>query len=740
MTRSQGVAALVLLTLSAIAASGLGALEQDGPAAFALADDHPVSVATELLESKTAGEDLLVVVVEKKPVGSHGLIDPEGVAVLESVTAVLESMPEFDVVRSVVNASIVTEVDGAMTAATPLRPPPESIASWSEARSVVLSDPFTQGQLVGPEGQVAAAIAWRWRGGADAGLVRRLNFALKDESFRESAAGTQLQEIVNEVRMAIAFGDLPGPDDVEIAKRLSTLEEPGAEIEELLSQWRLEHGADDDDVIAALRVRLSELESAASDAGIRLGLAGKPVTEAALTRHFPPSVARALGALALLALLVGFSLRRRPLTALAAGAVAPVVLGVCFGLYGATGVPLHPLTACLAFLAAWWALTWGVGRTEGAEGHPLGLLLWVLPLCAGASAALTLEGGAVAGCIAELVAVLAVVALFPRPPSPAPTVSEASPVPGLVVSGLVLMLAVVVLAPRGVGVDPSRLLASSSEAGWPAQRLAETMGTVPAAYLVAESADSGDRPFAAPRRIAALRETEEVLRANEVIAGSLGWSDFVASLHRAVSKDETTDLPQSGDAVEQYLLLFARPEETTALVSTELDVTSTILRSVDGMGAKLASLDVPPEREGVRFSLAGAALAMMVSARDQVRRAGWALAALGLFALALPVPRGGRNQRLPRLLGTLAAAAAGLAGASVLEGAVTPVALLGSLAGAGLVAGSWSWNLRAALTALALGAAAAFGLLASPVVILRALGVALSLPCVLGWLLRLTRR
>ncbi|MEE2829990.1 MAG: hypothetical protein VX498_12440, partial [Myxococcota bacterium] len=484
-----------------------------------------------------------------------------------------------------------------------------------------------------------------------------------------------------------------------------------------------------------LAKRLSESEEAE---GMRLGVAGPAMTSQTLERLFPPSLLRALLALALLAGMAVFFLRRRVVPALAVGVLGPVVFGLSLGLYAALGFSMNPNTAVLAFLGAWAAVSWGVARTESGGGKLVVLVAWGCPLALAALLALGATAGGGAGLVCLLVASLAA-AVLASPPSPALVGLHGRSVPGLALALVLVLVGGGLALQQAPGLDPSRMLASSEEGGWPARVLGRAMGTVPMGYLVVDARGSSDRPFADPANLAILREAQEELQAEVGVRAAVSWSDFVAEIHARVAGVETGALPSTRAAVEQYLLLFGRPDETRVLVSTGLDLGLVLVRSRYGEGARLASLAEPKPRGLPVVALGGDAMVMMVAARSQsIRIALFGGLLLALMALVLPLPAGSPGAlRLLRFVGVAASLSCALALSGVVEAALTPTALFGALAVGGLVGASWSWNFRAALSTLGVGAASACGLLASPVLALRGLGLVLLAGCVVGWLLRL---
>lgn len=739
MGSTRLTAAVVLGVLFAVAAVGLGRLAPDPAAVFSLPEEHPVAQATRLLNEVTAGDDVVVVVVHQTGEAVAGVLRSEGLEILEAAHSAMESLPQFVAVRSVLNAPILTQVDGAMTAVTPLRPPPDSIDGWSEARGLLLVDRFVLASLLSEDARTAALVGWLWSGSPDRWLARRASFALKQEAFRNSTPGRAVQGLINEARMAVALGDEDGPADGVIAGRLRKLAAEDPAISDLVTGWerspKRSLGAS---ASAALQPLLEVLAEQSGAKGFRLAQVGEAVVEQQIEALYGPSLARGLALLALLAGLINFGLRRSFGAALLAAVAAPAALVVLLGLFGFLGVGLHPVSLACAFLAGWWALVFGTARGEGAGDDPLGMALWILPLGAGTMSVIGYgAGGGPAAAATVLVAVLVAVACFtPREQAAQPPNLPSGSSLGL--ASVVVLLGGCFLWNAGIGLDPSRMLAESEDVGWAAATLAEDLGTVPAAFLVHDFRDGVERGLTEPEVLRSIFHAQRAVAdphagaAGSSLRSVVGWVDYVLALAAGMGDAE----PLSGQraTIEQYLLMFHRPADTFALASSDLKVAVSLLSLERGAGPRLAqgagSLSGPaPEPQ-----LAGSALEMMVASRCAVQRGVTGL--LALLVLFFGLGRTGGNTLRPRVgqaALVVASMALGLSSAAMVEGVVTTSALLASLAAGGLIAASWSWGDRAALMALGLGGASACGLLVSPILGLRGIGLVLLLACLAAW-------
>jgi hypothetical protein len=736
VTRNRLAAALFLLLLFAAAGAGIGDLTPDATALYQLPSEHPIAQATDLLNETTYGEDALVVVVHSDGEHPHGMIRSDAIERLESLQLKLEAMPAFREVRSGLNLPIFGERDGVLTAQTPLRPKPTSVDEWSQARRMLTADPFVSSGFLGGEMKTAVIIGWLWSGASDEWLARSAAFALRQEDFRSSDLGVIIQTTLNEARLAVAMGEVSGSADAEIARRLLARAAEDPEVGAQVREWQGLHDALSTAAAAELSSVIAARAVDLEKASLRAAVFGPGLVESRLQTLYQSSLVRAAAALALFAGLVTFGLRRSKAEAAWAAVAAPVALVVLFGLYGLLGVPLHPLSASAAFLAAWLALMLGTGRAEGAGDDPLGLAVWILPFGAGVFALFGSKVGGPATLILLLVPLVTSLAFFlPReqrvlPPNVVPRRWGL----GAVILSLV---GVVFLVRAGVGLDPSKLVAPSEPIGWAAEILSEDLGTAPPVFLVTDHRSGDPRSLSRPEVIREVSDAE--LRVKDAAQGAVrsivGWPEFIINLDRGMGGDGM--VPTKQDTVDQFLLMFHRPEDTGALVSADLEVSTSLVALRPGaapafIAAVIGGLELEPSQ-----SMAGSGVEMMLASRRAVQRGLVGFAALAILFLGLGwVGREATRPRLAQAAGTLLALVVGLNAAVLVEGVVTPTALLSALASGGLLAPSWSWGDRAALLSLGLGGAAALGPIASPVLALRGLGLVLLCSCLVAWMVR----
>jgi len=720
----------------AAAGAGIGNLTADARAIYELPSEHPIAQATDLLNETTHGEDALVVVVHSDGEHPHGVIRSDAVDRLESLQLQLEGMPAFRAVRSGLNLPIFGERDGVLTAQTPLRPKPTSVDEWSQARRMLTADPFVSSSFLGGEMKTAVIIGWLWSGTLDEWVARSAAFALREEGFRSSDLGVAIQSILNEARLAVAMGEVSGSADAEITRRLAERAAEDLRVGTQVREWEGQHDALNTAAAAELLSVLGAEEPDLQKAGLRAEVFGPSLVESRLESLYESSLVRAAAALALFAGLVTFGLRRSKAEAAWAALAAPVALVALFGLYGLLGVPLHPISASAAFLAAWLALMLGTGRAEGAGDDPLALAVWILPFGAGVFALFGSDVGGPATLILLLVPLVSALAFFlpreqrDRPPNELPSRW------GLMAIALSLV-GTVFLVRAGVGLDPSKLVSASDPIGWAAEILSEDLGTAPPVFLVTDHRSGAPRSLSRSDAIRAVSDAQRHVEGTTqgAVRSIIGWPDFITNLDRGMGGGGVVPLKQ--ETVDQYLLMFHRSEDTAALVSSDLEVSTSLVALRPGAGpafvaAVAAGLELAPSQ-----SMAGSGLQMMLASRRAALRGMVGFAALAILFVGLGwVGREAIRPRLAQAAGTLLALVVGLSAAVFVEGVVTPTALLSALASGGLLAASWSWGDRAALLSLGLGGAAALGPIASPVLALRGLGLVLLCSCLVAWMVR----
>ena len=654
--------------LALVACLGLTRLTVDGAAPWTLPPDAPLAQANARLNVATGGDDLLAVAVVDRRGGAHGLLDADGVAALERVQAMLSEAPGLHRVRSVLNAPLVDTRDGTITASTPFSPPPSDPATWQVARARLLTDPFA-GQLISSDGRVASAVGWIDRGSRESAMVSAMNRELRRGQVPPDQA-PQLRKLVSQARLAVALGEAEGPPDVAVARALE-----GSAVA-LERGWVASAEAQVADpagvATAAVRAALTDLEL---PEGIHAELTGPRATEDALAAETPRAVRAALLAILAAAGLAGARRRRRPAEGLAAVVAGLLAFGGSLGLCGWMGVGLHPWLALLALLVASWTASLVVaGRGPALRSAPA--------VAAPAGLALVLGGGpgvAAVG-LGSFALGLTLAAGFASPtdePDPAPARWPVLPLL-LVLAGLLATL-----VGRPLGLDPARMLAAGHAVGAATAVLGQELGTAPAAFLLYEG--GSPRAIARPASLRALDSLQQAIEADAAVVKSASWADLIAQLHRAVAGPEGGRLPESEALVEQYLLLFGRPQETRALASAELDMAPILLRlSADG-GTQLARLADRFPADDDAVTLVGQAVAMAVCARDRARLGGLGLL-LGFILLCGGLGWGRRDRWSALALAGTAGAVAIAVAAWALGSIGLPAILAGGVAAGGSAA------------------------------------------------------
>lgn len=674
------------LLVALVLGAGIPRLVIEPGAPFALPEDDPVRVATEAMTEATGGDDVVLVALYR----SEGLLDGSGIAALEALRERLEREPGLERVRTVHRSPLLSSEGGVLSAVTPLWPVPEG-AALEAARARVLADPFTVRSLVGPEGRVVVVPAWVRRATAGTLLASIASKELEDEAVRTTPAGMDARSAVEGARLAVALGDEEGPADAVIAKRLLALDE-----NPLVRSWRdqAELTAEDPSAAALAGARRA-LAGIDLPPGTRGAVLGQAAVEDVAGKAFPLGAGVALlailGALTVLGLARGGDGLRPALL----GAVAAVSV---FGGLGWFGGPLHGLTGLLPLGAV---VVGGLGARRSSPAVVLAALTPLAGLALGARAP-----GLVVG-------LLVLVALGGAAGVSAP--DDARPVaPRSRAAGAVLaVLGLVALAMAPLGMDPSAILGRGVPEGALAARLQEAGGMAAPASLVLV----GDGPgaLARPESLQALADAQGGLAGQDGVAASTTWADFLARLHGAVSGE--AGLPRSDALVEQYLLLFGRPEETRPLVAPDRSVGGGFLWLEEGQGGRLGALAGPVD--GGPVVVAGAAASLARAARLEARGAA-AFGGIGLLLGVVLLLVGRRDPLVP-----LAAALGGAGLTALVAGAWGWEACFVGACGFGLAAGA-PRSLRLA----GLGGAAA---LASPVLGLAATGAGLAAAALLGW-------
>lgn len=695
-------AALAGVIVALLLCAGLPRLTLDGAAPFRLPDDDPLVAANAKLVKETGGDDLVAAVISDSRGGPHGLLDADGVAALESVRAALGSNPALRGVRSVTTAPILGEREGAMSASTPFLPAPTDPDGWSAARSALLGDPFVP-QLISDDRRVAVVVGWVDRRPADAALVGAVSAALRGGGLPPEVA-IELRRVLSEARLAVALGDEEGPPDAVAARRLA--EHPAVRERGWVAAAE-DQAADPAGVAWADAV--ARLAAVDLPQGITAAVAGPRASEEALSLQAPIAVRFGLLAVLAAAGLAGGRVRRRPSEGLVAVVAGVLAFGGSLGASGWLGQGLHPWLPILALVTAAWTSSLVVaGRAEvGASA------LWV---AAPAGLVLAAGGGpGVAGAAAVSLG-LGLLLAWGLAPRRAPRSAPAPAVSVPVATALALLL-LALAAGQPQGVDPSRLLAPRHPVGAATHALAEALGTAPGAFLVYDGGAA--RAITHPRALQHLVSLQRALRNDAAVRSTASWADLIAQLHRAVAGPDAERLPEHADAVEQYLLLFARPDETRALASLDLSLAVVLLRLAPGGGAHLARLSDEFGAGDDAVTLAGQSVEMARASRTRARMA---FVALGLGLLLLGLGAALRRD---------ASAFAGALACAAVAGAVTTLSL-GSLSfasalAAGIVAGGSAATLRGGPGRVAAVPLLALGVLAgSTVTLYSALGLGVS--------------
>ena len=735
MKRDLLPAVAVVGVLLLLAGLGLPRLVLDGPRAYALPAGHPLPELSARLNAATGGDDLIAVVVVDESGDEAGLLDADGVALIEQIRDGMERLAVFGRVRSVTTAALMADVEGALTAVRPLVPAPADPAGWRAARAAVLADPFVRDLLISPDGRTALVAGWLLRGTPEELLARRVTVALRDPEFRAGEAGAALQELVNGARMAVVLGEASEPVDEELGRRLHALVESGGPGAARVAAWRQ---ASVEDPAAGAVAEVDALLAGLDPGGdVRVGVAGVAVVEAALTEAVPAGVRLGLLGLVLLAGLVA-SMGRR---SVADGAVATVGSAIAFvvslGLFGLLGVPLHTLSALAALAGAAWAA--GLLAARSAGGLPANS---AVVLCAALSG-----GAAVTGLVASAAALAPVIGLAvgstvglvtpigPRrrdTPTP-PPVWDQPRWWSTQLAALLLLVGIYGASGRVAGVDAAGLLATSEPAGRATVDLAEGLGVAPSAWAVYRDPDH-ERALAEPVALSGLRLVQRGLEADEAVAGTRSWSDFVSALHSRVSGAGEGELPGELALVEQYLLMFGQEDEVRSLVSADLGLGVAFVRLAPGGGAHLGRLAERWPADGRPVALAGQGVLVSLAARLGARRmlrAGAVTLALALVLVL--VGASSRAQGVRRagtdMLGLAAAALLALAAASQVLGAAAPACCLAGSTVLGAATLSALLPRRQAFALLLVTGAGAALMIPSPALELRAFAVGLLVGC-----------
>jgi len=674
--------ALTLAVLGVfVALAGLPRLTVDPDAPFRLAEDDPMAVADAALRATTGGDDLLAAVVWQE---DGAPLSREALAYLDELYEGLLREPALTRTRSPLRAPLLQSEGGVLSAATPLHPLPDG--DTSAGLAALRADAFVAGTLLSEDGTLAILPSWIARDPADTVLVRLATSSLADAEVRATAAGKAAKQAVEQARLAVVLGTATGTADEEVAKALRAL----APTNELASDWvrRADAIAKDPDAAAVAQIR-AVLAGAAPPAGVRAAAIGEGITSGRLAALYPIAVALLIGGLLLgLGLSGGSSSPRSPMEGVLAALVGGLAAGFTVGAMAWLGAPQHSLTALAPIVAAAlacaaWLGAPGVGRALVMVAPALGL-----GIATGSTPGAVVSFGAAAAAVIVVAGLRGGGGDFS---------AARSPVPSLVVAAL----GVGAVVAQPLGIDPAALLSARTPAGAAMQALdAAGMATSGQLALLGD----GERPLAKPDALEHLRAAQQELAGDPAVAGTVSWADFVARLHGAVSGED--GLPADPALVDQYLLLFGRPDDVRPLVAPDLSVGGGMVRMKPGRGAELGRL--AGEHTGV----------VVTGGPARVTRAGRALAAHGgagwllglVIALGLLFARGSRD------LSAVAAATVAVATSGFFAGAVGAESL---------VAGAVAWGCVVALGRSAWGVVLGGLALFSPAVGLASVGLGL---------------
>ncbi len=664
---------------------GLGGLHEDGAQAFRLEHDSPLVQLNAALVEKTGGDRLVLAMLRNEA----GLLDEAGVAAIEQVRGIMAATPGITRVQAVHVVPLLESVDGTVKAVTPLSPPPADSAGWAAARSRVLNDPLLRDQLISADGKSALVVGWVQPIEEAEVLAAEAQHALRNETFRSSPAGQRIQQQINAARMAVALGEVSTSPQAEVGRRLSALLTEGGPGSAELARWQslaeqLQHDPDAA-VLSSLEAAVAELAPAG---GTRVRLFSPRMLQDGYADAFRDTMVAFVAVLLLT--LLWFVARRRGL--LAAG-VATLLCALCMaaslGGGALLGLQLHPLTALAALSGGLWLAVLLLLRppsrslrllTAAVLGAPIllalpgGPALNDLRLCAAVSWVLAVL-------LAELWAELPFAERSDQdPPSALYQQLAQLSVPWAWL--VVLCCSLALLLSKPIGLDVGRLVGAQVEVGETCVLLGRHFGAAPGAFLVLSGSDPNTATQ--PASLRALADAQQQLSRHPAVRSVVSWSDFVSVLHGAVAGAEAGTLPSEASLVEQYLLLFDRPEISRMLVSEDRSMAVAVVRTALRGGAELGHLEQFLPAGAAQPALAGEAVAMSLSVRRQAQglALGAVLAALLLVAVLLRLRSRGATAGLRggSLAVPVSAASLCLAAAAYIAGAI---------GAAGVVAAGW---------------------------------------------------
>jgi hypothetical protein len=705
-------AAVGAALLGLLACAGLPRLTLDGDAPWRLADGDPLLAVNERLNTLTGGDDIVAVVVRDLSLRPDGLLYNEGVEAIEAVRIAVSGTPGLARVNAITTAPLLDQSGGTLSAATPLRPPPTTEAGWAAARAQIAADPFAK-QLVGEWPGVTSVVGWVVRGGLDTALVGRATSALQSGELAPEEA-LALRRLMSEARLAVALGDAEGPPDAAAARALRGSPLVGAKGWVQEAEVRALNPASA--ALADVEAALAGLELPTS---VSVQAVGPAATEAALESETPVAIRHGLLAVLAAAGLAGWTRRRRRSDGLVAVVGGALAFGGTFGLCGWLGVGLHPWIAVLALLTAAWTSSLIVaGRSGALRGAPA--------VAAPAGLALAFGGGPGVGLAAACALGLGLTLAGGLSRDTAQGDAPPRPKVPLAVFGVLAAVALWSLVGRPLGADPARMLDGRHPVGAATQALSQATGTAPSAFLVFDEAAPGS--VAAPAVLRDIAHSQQLLVADDAVAGSASWADLIAGLHGAMTGGPKGQLPDDAALVEQYLLLFGRPQDTRSLAAPDGSLATALVRLAPGGGRHLARLSGGFPAGGDGGVLAGQGVSMARAARSRARASLWGFG-LGALLLALGLGVGRPGAGRPLLVAAACAVVAAAIAAAVFGSIGLPVVLAAAIGLSGsAVTLSGDGGRVAAVPLLALGVLAL-----SPVTLLSGMslgacaGVALAL-------------
>lgn len=630
-----------------VAAGGLLRLEVDPQAGLSLDPQDPVESADRTLRTATGSDDVVAVVLRR----SQGSLGAADFAAVDAVFTALVTEPSLTRTRAVTRAPVLGGESGVLTATTPLHPLPTA-DGFDAALGTVLADRFSVGTMISPDGTLTVLPSWVRREAAETLLVGIGSKALQDEATRTSEHGAQAKRAIDEGRLAVLLGDAAGPADAEVGRRLSALAEQG---NSLARSWAVQaHELASEPDAAAFSAASRALAGVSLPSGLVGTVIGASAVESALSEAYPLAIGLLVAGLLLGVCLAGW----RDSRSLTPALVSLGAAGFVAGGMGWLGVPMHGTTALLPAMAVLLSGAAAAGTTPalrtGMAMTPLIALALTSAPTPGLSQGLLL-------CVA---AVLGAGFAVTHPSAPEPTTGS----PGLrsaLVAGLV---GAAVLGSQPVGLHPGGLLDRRAPLGQ-AMAALDAFGMATPAQLAFDGGEA--RALARPEHLATLAAAQRSLEANRAVLATVSWADFVQALHHAVSGAH--ELPSDPALVDQYLLLFGRPDDVRPLVAPDFRTAGGLVRLAPGAGARLGALAGPVADGPV----------VLTGAAARVSRAGWlasrrALAGGGagiVFALCVLGAFFGGVHRRSAAIGAAsavvaAAIAAGWAGAVGVEAAL----------------------------------------------------------------------